>query len=91
MTYENKIPFSKLRSQVYLPAYGSKPKLMTHAFWKTYTKKIGDNDDNNNNKKLDIKIELEKFLLWHSGLRVQLQQLRSLWKYKFDPKPGTVD
>ena len=25
-----------------------------------------------------------EFLLWYSGLRIQLQQLKSLWRYGFD-------
>ena len=31
------------------------------------------------------KQKLKKFLLWHSGLRIHLQQLRSLWRYGFNP------
>ena len=26
----------------------------------------------------------------HSGLRIQLQQLGSLWRHEFDPRPGAV-
>ena len=40
------------------------------------------------NKKL--KEDIAVFLLWHDGLRVQLQWLRSLWRYGFDPQPGRV-
>ena len=31
-----------------------------------------------------------EFLLWYSGLRIQLQQPGSLWSYEFDPQPGAV-
>ena len=33
---------------------------------------------------LNLKI-FQEFLLWHSGLRLQLQWLGSLWKHRFDP------
>ena len=29
----------------------------------------------------------QEFLLWYSGSRIQLQQLRSLWRHKSDPCP----
>ena len=31
-----------------------------------------------------------KLLLWPSGLRIQLQWLRSLKRYRFDPQPGVM-
>ena len=31
-----------------------------------------------------------EFPLWQSGLRIQLQKHRLLWRYGFDPWPGTV-
>ena len=31
-----------------------------------------------------------EFLLWLSGLRIQLQCLVSLWSYGFDPPPSTT-
>ena len=31
-----------------------------------------------------------EFLLWHSGLRIWLQQLWLLWRCKFNPWPGTL-
>ena len=34
--------------------------------------------------------ELAEFLLWHSGLRIQLQWFGSLWRHRFDPQPSTV-
>ena len=36
-----------------------------------------------------FKIHLWEFPLWHSGLRIRLQQVRSLWKNGFDPQPNT--
>ena len=32
----------------------------------------------------------QEFPLWHSGLRILLQQLRSLQRYKFNPQPSSV-
>ena len=29
----------------------------------------------------------KEFPLWHSGLRIQLWQLRLLWRHGFDPQP----
>ena len=31
-----------------------------------------------------------EFPPWHSGLRIRLQRLRSLWRHGFDPWPGRV-
>ena len=31
-----------------------------------------------------------EFLLWHSGLRIWLQWLRSLQRHRFNPQPGTL-
>ena len=40
---------------------------------------------------LKIKFFFKKeFLLWCGGLRIQLQQIGSLQRWKFDPRPGTV-
>ena len=41
----------------------------------------------------NIQFQAEKqleFLLWHCGLRIQLQQHRSLQRYGFGPQPSTV-
>ena len=35
-------------------------------------------------------IELLEFLLWYSGLRIQLQQLRFLRRCRFNPQPSTA-
>ena len=46
----------------------------------------------NKNKLKKIKLFKNKtvleFPLWHSGLRIRLQWLRSLWRCRFDPQPG---
>ena len=31
-----------------------------------------------------------EFLLWHSGLRIQLQWLGLLWRCRFNPQPSTT-
>ena len=36
------------------------------------------------------KRQSEEFPLWHSGLRIRLQQLRLLQRCVFDPRPGAV-
>ena len=40
--------------------------------------------------KSQSKPEAGEFLLWHSGIKIQLQWLRSLWRRGFDPWPSTV-
>ena len=46
--------------------------------------------------RIDIAMKLEEkktkgeFVLWHSRLRIPLQQLRSLWRLGFDSWPGAV-
>ena len=35
-------------------------------------------------------VSFSEFPLWHSRLRIQLQQLRSLQRYGFDPRPSAV-
>ena len=37
-----------------------------------------------------FKMVAGEFLLWHCGLRIQLQWLRLLWKHRFDPWPSAV-
>ena len=36
------------------------------------------------------KNEIEEFPLWQSGLRIQLQQLGLLWRYRFDSLPSAM-
>ena len=38
----------------------------------------------------DLRHVKKKFLLRHSGLKIQLQWLRVLLKHRFDPQLGTV-
>ena len=40
---------------------------------------------------ISIKHQFLEFLLWHSGLNIQLQYLRLLWRHGFDPQVSAVD
>ena len=41
-------------------------------------------------KKERKKLTFKEFLLWHNGLRIQLQWLRSLQRHEFNPQPGKM-
>ena len=42
-------------------------------------------EKNNKNKKYSM-----EFLLWYSGLRIRVEELRSLKRCRFDPQPSRV-
>ena len=42
------------------------------------------------NKTNKQKNKIEEFLLWHSVLRIQLEQLRWLQRHRFNPWPSAV-